>query len=287
MIINEKIISVLVVALLVLFSACNKMPREENYRKEPNLSFSYGTLVIKSFGDIDSADFDSMDNKNEVETIEIYLNESAKAVKLPEFPNVRNINVEIEGELKVLDISALENLKEFTLLGKTEELILPKNTESISTYGQTDLSLFSVCENIRNVHILGVTNLEPLEKFSALESVFIMSSGNDLSPLNKIAFSKLRLSGVTDKELNAIDGCVIDTLQISDKTISDLSVLERLPNLKVLFLTVSSGKNQAVTTFIEPTEEELDKLETSVDVSVLKEFLRNDGTLYLVDDPNR
>lgn len=283
----KKIIPILSVTFLVLFSSCNAVSYEKDSVDKTNIGFFDKTLVIKTSVDLDAEVSYYTDYINDAEKIEIYVSDSAETIKFPDFPNVKNLNVEINGALKVLDIGGLKNLKEFTLLGKVEEIILPKNLESISTYGQTDLSLFSMCENIRSVQILGVAGLKPLQEFSSLESVFIMSKGNDLSLLNELSFSTLRLLGVTDKELNALDGCPIDTLQINDETISDLSVIKRLPNLSTVFLTVSGDKNQWVTTFTEPTEDELDKLKTPTDISILKEFLKNGGTLYLVDDPNR
>lgn len=250
------------------------------------IAFSDGVLTAKYSGIADFSNLDTVENPDEAEKLEIYLN-SGEELFVPEFKNVKNLYIEITGSIKTLDISALKNLEQFTLLGKAEELILPENLESVSVYGQTDLSLFADCESIRNIEILGLTDLASLKNFSNLENITVGASGCDLSVLNEVNFSKLTLSNVGEDELSAINGCPINTLQISDEDISDLSFIKRLPNLEVIFLTVASGGNPYVTTFMEPTDEDLDNLATAADVSVLKEFIKNGGTLYLLTDPNR
>ncbi len=284
---------VLMLALFMLFSsACGKVQDEKTPSEDvpkvtgTNISCSDGTLVAKYSENADFSDLSAVENPDEIENLEIYLNSGDELV-LPKFANAKNLYIEITESVKSLDISALENLEQFTLFGKTEELSLPEKLESVSVYGQTDLSLFCGCESIRNIYVLGVTDLESLQLFANLESVFVMVSGCDLSPLNNVSFSELRLSNVTDEDLAAIDGCPAVTLQISDETVSDLSVIERMPNLEVLFLTVASGENPYVTAFMEPGDEDLDELATPVDISLLKEFIKNDGTLYLMTDPNR
>ncbi len=260
---------------------------EENLKiPGTGIVFSDGVLTAKYSGIADFSNLNTVENPDEAEKLEIYLN-SGEELLVPEFKNVKNLDIEITESVKTLDISALENLEQFTLLGKVEELILPGNLESVSVYGQTDLSLFADCKSVRNIEILGMADLVPLKTFSNLENITVRASGCNLSVLNEVNLSKLTLSNIGEDELSAINGCPADTLQISDENISDLSFIKRLPNLEVIFLTVASGGNPYVTTFMEPTDEDLDNLATAADVSVLKEFIKNGGKLYLLTDPNR
>lgn len=286
---NMKRLFVLFLAFLMLFSsACSKAPDEETPSEpaEINTGFFEGVLTVKCYGNAGVLDLGDIEHQEEAESMEIYL-DSAEALVLPKFPNVKNINIEITERVKSIDISAAENLKQLTLLGKTEKISLPEKLENISVYGQTDLSLFTDCESIKNVYILGITDIEALKLFRNLESVFIMVSGCNLTSLNEASFSELRLSNVTDDDVAAIGGCPVKTLQISDETLTDIGFIKKLPNLETVFFEVSSGENPYVTTFMEPGEEELDNLKTPVDVSVLKEFIENGGTVYLKTDPNR
>lgn len=283
-----KKFSVLFLAFLMLFSCgCSKI-QDENppSEKNVNISFSEGILTVRCSGNAGVLDLSDIEHREEAESMEVHL-DSAEEVILPDLPKANNLNIEITKSVKSLDISASESLKQLTLLGKAEELSLPENLESISVYGQTDLSLFANCGSIKNIYILGVTDISALKQFQNLESVFIMASGCDLSPLNDASFSELRLSNVTDEDVAAIDGCHIKTLQISDETLTDLSFIKNLPDLETVFFEVSSGENPYVTTFMEPDEEGLGSLKTPADVSLLKEFLKNGGTIYLKTDPNR
>ena len=267
---------------------------EKTYRvpkiEGASLSYSDGKLTAKYTKVTDIfVHLRFLEYCEEIEYLEIYTEQSVKFDTVPGFPNVKNLYIELGDTIKHLDFSALEKLGQVELRGKVEQLYLPQNLESVSVDGKTDLSLFAECENIREVEILGAADLGALKSFKNLETVYITAGGCDLSPLNDVEFSKLVLSDPTDEELASMDGygCPIDTLQISDKNISDFSILRKLPNLEVLFLGVSGGENPYVTTFMEPSEKDLDELATPADVSILKEFLKNGGKIYLVPDPNR
>ena len=251
------------------------------------LSYSDKTLTAKYTQDTDLSNLFPLIYAEEIEYLEIYAEKYSKVMVLPAFPNVKNLYIELGEKVGQLDISPLENLGQLTVFGEAEEIFLPEKLESVSTYGQTDLSLFLPCKSIKNIEILGKTDLSVLSDFPNLETVTIRTGECDLSLLNSADFSKLVLSNIGDEELSAIDGCPVDTLQISDADLSELGIIRRLPNLEVIFLTVSGGENPFVTTFMTPSEDDLDKLKTPADVSVLKEFIENGGTVYLIPDWNR
>lgn len=304
----KNILVLMLFFVLFFSSACNKVLDEEYSNNltseelnkneteviyddyeliENNLSFANGTLIARYSENTDLSDLNNLEYCEEVTHLKLYLNESRETMILTNLPNVVNLTVEIQGIVKSLDISSLNSLKQVTLLGSIEEIKMPQNVESISVDGKTNFKVLSNCKNLKNIEILGLTNLEDLQIFENLESVSIRVSGCDLSQLNNISFSKLRLSNVTDEELAVINGCPVDTLQIDDETVLDLEIIERLPNLKVLFFTIASSENPYVTTFMEPTNEDIDKLVTPADVSILKQFINDGGTLYLMTDPNR
>lgn len=304
----KNILVLMLVFVLFFSSACNKVQDEEYSNNlsseelnkneteviyddheliEKNLSFVDGTLTARYSENTDLSDLNNLEYCEEVVHLKLYLNESHETMILTNLPNVVNLTVEVQGVAKHLDISSLNSLKQVTLLGSIEEIKMPQNVESISVDGKTNFKVLSNCENLKNIEILGLTNLEDLKLFENLESVSIKVSGCDLSQLNDISFSKLMLSNINDEELTVINGCLVDTLQIDDENVMDLGIIERLPNLKVLFFTIASSENPYVTTFMEPTNEDIDKLVTPADVSILKQFISDGGTLYLMTDPNR
>ena len=297
----RKILVIMLALVLIILSGCaadeknpEKLPSSEAENKttdrttvsEAKISFFEGVLTAKFEGEADFSCLEDLDYREEVQKIEIYVGEYAEEIALLNFPNAKNLYAEITGA-KSLDISTLENLVQFTLNGKIEELSAPKGLESVSVYEGTDISVFSGCENLRNIEFIGGGDLSAIGKFSGLERIMITGSGFDLSPLNDADFSRLILSEVKDSDLYAIDGCEIESLQLSDNDISDLGVLERLPKLEVLFLSVSGGENPYVIDFSEPDEEMLDGLVTTVDISLLKEFIENGGEIFLLSDENR
>ena len=81
----------------------------------------------------------------------------------------------------------------------------------------------------------------------------------------------------------------VTELQLSDRNITDISVIEKMPNLKTIFFTVAPVPHGSITLWYNGfiTEEMLERLETNVDKTPLKKFIQNGGEIYILEDPNR
>ena len=148
--------------------------------------------------------------------------------------------------LDLLDASRAEGLARLSLRGEVKAALLPESLETVTAFGG-DLSVFAACPVLSNFDILHPADLSPLETFPRLMFLSVSRSGDDgawdFSPLLHKPLALLSLFGeITAEEAESLAGAYIETIQISDASIRDLSFLRALPDLTTLLLSVCSDQ---------------------------------------------
>lgn len=137
-------------------------------------------------------------------------------------------------------------------------------------------------------------DLTLLKKFPNVSRLSLYGTGWDLSQLEETGVSKLTVQGGTADELKQLAGnAKLTALQVTDDTVTDISVAEELPALESLIIGVDPNQenwnqlSEAAGQPVQISEETLYLIETSVPLEQLKSFMERGIQVYMVSDLNR
>lgn len=139
-----------------------------------------------------------------------------------------------------------------------------------------------------------VFDLTLLKEYPNVSRLSLYGTGWDLSQLEETGVSRLTVQGGTADEVKQLAGnAKLTALQVTDDTITDISVVEELPALESLMIGVDPNQenwnqlSEAAGQPVQISEETLPLIETSVSLEQLKSFMKRGGQVYLISDLNR
>ena len=242
----------------------------------------------------------------------VTLMSETESLILPELPNISNC--EIDGYNPgnpVVDAVGIEGC------GSLYVNIIPGDIEigagpmNLTLGYGFDLGMVAGSENVRMVMVHGENDLSKIAEIGPVAEVYLVGEGADLSglenlkTLEKLSFhyynGDLSLAGNLPMGVlvfeNEISQETIDTftysetvyeLQINDKFMTNLDILDKLPNLQTLVLSVDPIQPEEVAFWEETTDKsKIDALVTNLPKEKLKAFLSKGGSLFIMDDWNR
>ena len=252
-----------------------------------------GVLAVEIPRGTETADLSSLEEIPESAELYILVPPSLKILTLP----AGSVSASAEppaGEsfsLDLLDASRAEGLARLSLWGEVKAALLPESLETVTAFGG-DLSVFAACPVLSNFDILHPADLSPLETFPRLMFLSVSRSGDDgawdFSPLLHKPLALLRLFGeITAEEAESLAGAYIETIQISDASIRDLSFLRALPDLTTLLLSVCSDQPGEILSGDPLGEDLLPLLNTPIPTEQLLELVRRGTTVYVFAETGR
>ncbi len=259
-------------------------------------------------------DFSVLSGCDEITRLSVYISSETEKIVVPNIPNLEYCYFfsAFESPIGKIDLSAAEKIATIDIDALTEELIIGKGTESLILGKGFDLSKISGGENLKSITLHGGADLSLINEIGEIEKVYISGEGSDIGELENLkTLKRLSLIG-TDFDLSKIKNLTMETLvlgdyigqstvdsiagsetitdlHISDRSVTDIAVIEKMPNLKTILFTVDSVQDSSVTLWYNGTitEEMLDLLKTNVNKTPLKKFIQNGGEIYIFTDPNR
>ena len=259
-------------------------------------------------------DFSALSGCDEITRLSVYISSETEKIVVPNIPNLEYCYFfsALESPIGKIDLSAAEKVVTIDIDALPEELIIGNGTENLILGKGFDLSKISGGENLKSITLHGGADLSLIDGIGEIEKVYISGEGSDIGELENLkSMKRLSLIG-TDFDLSGIKNLTMETLalgdyvgqgtvdsitgsetitdlHISDRKITDVTVIEKMPNLKTILLTVDSVQDSSITLWYNGTinEEMLDLLKTNVDKAPLKEFIQNGGEIYIFADPNR
>ncbi len=259
-------------------------------------------------------DFSALSDCVEITRLSVYISSKTEKVIVPNMPNLEYCYFfsAFESPVGKVDLSATEKVATVDLDALTEELIIGKGTESLILGKGFDLSKISGGENLKSITLHGGADLSLIVGIGEIEKVYISGEGSDIGELENLkSMKRLSLIG-TDFDLSKIETLSMETLvlgdyigqntvdsitgsetitdlHISDRNITDIAAIEKMPNLKTILLTVDGMQDGSITLWYNGTitEEMLDLLKTNVDKKPLEKFIQRGGEIYIFNDPNR
>lgn len=261
-----------------------------------------------------TVDLSGLSGCEEITRLSVYVSSETDKVRVPNLPNLEYFYFysAFESPARRIDLSDAEKIMSLNIETPVEELILGKGTENLILGKGFDLSAISGGENIKSINLYGGADLSKLAEIGEIEKVYVSGEGSDIGELKNLkSMKRLSVFG-TDFDLSGIEALSMENLvlgdyisqssvdsitgsktvtelQLSDRNITDISVIEKMPNLKTIFFTVAPVPHGSVTLWYNGfiTEEMLERLETNVDKTPLKKFIQNGGEIYILEDPNR
>ncbi len=262
----------------------------------------------------ETVDLSGLSGCEEITRLSVYVSAKTDKVVVPNLPNLEYFYFfsAFENPVKTIDLSTAEKTSSVNIETPVEELIIGKGVENLNLGKGFDTSAISGGENIKSITLYGGADLSLLAKIGKIEKVYVSGEGSDIGKLKNLkSMKRLSIFG-TDFDLSGIEALsmeklvlgdyigqssvdsitgseTITELQLSDRNVTDISVIEKMPNLKTIFFTVASVPHGSVTLWYDGfiTEEMLELLKTNVDKVSLKKFIQNGGELYILEDPNR
>ena len=247
---------ILTAALLCLCTCARKVPSgipakiwvpdEEN----TSVTETDGTLYIDIPSGTQTADLSPLSGRMDSGRLHVYAPGTLKTLTLPSGTVSATVGPDTASAeepflLDLLDASAAESLTQLALYGQVKSAWIPESLHTAVFFGG-DLSDFAECSSLTNLSVLHPTDLSPLRDSSlGVLSLFRAPDDEtwDLTPLVGKPLAVLRLmAGVSAEEAAALAGASIQTLQVSDASVDDLSFLFSMPDTKVLMLGVSSDQ---------------------------------------------
>lgn len=259
-------------------------------------------------------DFSGLSVCEGIKRLSVYISSETEKIVVPNMPNLEYCYFfsAFESPVGEIDLSAAEKVSTVDIDALPKELIIGKGTESLILGKGFDLSKISGGENLKSITIHGGADLSFIAGIGKIEKVYISGEGSDISELENLkSLKRLSLIG-SDFDLSELKNLSVETLvlgdyirqstvdsisssetitdlHLSDRNISDISVIEKMPNLKTILLTVDSIQDETVVLWHQGTitEEMLLLLKTNIEKEPLEKFIKNGGELYLIADPNR
>lgn len=259
-------------------------------------------------------DFSGLSDCGDIIRLSVYISSETEKIVVPNMPNLEYCYFfsAFESPVGEIDLSAAEKVATVDIDALPEELIIGKGTESLILGKGFDLSKIAGGENLKSITLHGGADLSFIAGIGKIEKVYISGEGSDISELENLkSLKRLSLIG-SDFDLSELKNLSVETLvlgdyirqstvdsisssetitdlHLSDRNISDISVIEKMPNLKTILLTVDSIQDETVVLWHQGTitEEMLLLLKINIEKESLEKFIKNGGELYLIADPNR
>lgn len=238
------------------------------------------------------------------------MSETEKLV-LPELPNLSGCQIDGNNPgTPFIDAKGIEDCDNIYVNVVPSDMEIGKGPKTLELGYGIDLGMFAGSENVEAVMLHGETDLSKVADIGDVKEVYLIGEGTDLSGLEKLNLERLSLHYYTGdlslaKDLtmetlvieNETAQEAVDTftysktvyeLHLNDETMTNLDILDKLPNLTVLLLIVDPIQPAEVPIRDEITDvSQIELLETNLPKEKLKEFFQKGGTIFIMDDWSR
>lgn len=165
------------------------------------------------------------------------------------------------------------------------------NVKSVVVHGDADLSKIADIGEVEKVYIFGENdNVAGLKNLKSLKRLSFQAFTGDLSGIKKLSMETLVFgSDVKEETLDTLSASeTVTVLMLNDEFITNSDFMDKLPNLKELYLTVDPIQPPEVPIRDEITDEsQINLLETNIPKEKIKAFFENGGKIFIMDDWSR
>lgn len=202
-------------------------------------------LSVTLFPEVRNADLTELETRGPMQLLTVNSDHPLEKLILPD--NAFHVVLEIPA-VQSLDASKAEDMVCLQVFGSLEEATPNRKTERLILNGEA-LEALTAFRSAKRIDLCGPTNLSLLSAFPLLKELglgfrAVSNTVWDLSPIKSLSLTTLCLEDYAElstAELETLSGASIPTLEISDNSVHDLSVLAYLPDTRCLRLSVLSA----------------------------------------------
>lgn len=256
-------------------------------------------------------DLSGLSGCEDITSLFVTLMSETEKLVLPELPNLSGCQIDGNNPgTPFIDAKGIEGCDNIYVNVVPSDMEIGKGPKTLELGYGIDLGMFAGSENVEAVLLHGETDLSKVADIGDVKEVYLIGEGTDLSGLEKLNLERLSLHYYTGdlslaKDLtmetlaieNETAQEAVDTftysetvyeLHLNDETMTNLDILDKLPNLTVLLLIVDPIQPAEVPIRDEITDvSQIELLETNLPKEKLKEFFQKGGTIHIMDDWSR
>lgn len=259
-----------------------------------------------------TVDLSGLDGCEYITSLFVTLMSETESLILPKLPNISGCQIDGNNPgTPFIDAKGIEGCEYVYINVVPSGMEIGKGPETLELGYGIDLGMVSDSENVKMVMLHGATDLSKVAEIGAVEGVYLVGEGADIGGLENLP-SLIKLSfHYYNGDMSAAENLSMEVLvfgnettqesvdtftysetvyelHLNDETMTNLDIIDKLPNLQVLLLSVDPIQPAEVPIREEITDEsQINALETNLPKEKLLAFYRNGGMIFIMDDWSR